>query len=1085
VSLRLLGGFEARLVPGGPIALPKRKSQALLAYLAVGPNGAQPRDTLTALLWADVPREQARNSLRQTLFVLRRALAPAAPELIRTDGDVVVVDRAAMDVDVVAFERLARAEGPEALERAVMLYGGDLLAGLRIDETSFEDWLAPRREELRALALRGLQRFLEQQLAQGHVQPALETATRLLTLDPLQESAHHAAMRLHAEQGNIAAALRQYETYRGIVRRELGREPGVETRDLYHAIRRRGLSSGPAPRIEIPLIGRSTESDALRQNLEAAWARRTQVVAVLGEAGIGKSRLVDEVVGEAVRRRGHVAIGRCYETQQILPFGPWLDAVRAGGMLADEIIEALPPAWRAELARLLPEVDRDRARSPAPPNHPRLFEAFAHLLEQVTATRPLLVVLEDGHWADELSLRLLGFLARRLPAARLLLVVTVREEEAGDMPVLRQVLAELDRESRLTRVRLAPLGRADVAALVRALVGHAVAAGLEDEAWSASEGNPFVAVEIVRARTRGDVGQAAATKRLPERLQLLVTRRLDRLSARGRHLATVAAVVGQEASLPLLALAAGMCDAEAEDEAAELVQQRIFVERPGGMDIAHERVRDAALAGLPGARARLLHRRVAEALEAHHAGRLDDHLAAIGSHHLAGEAWERAVGFFRLAGDRALAYGAHREAAACFEHALEALRALPEDRAVQEQGVDLLLNLRHALLPLGETDRIRDALGRAADLAERLGDRRRQAYVAVFLGSYYWWAGEHARAYELAAGGLRSGVDVGDAALCASATYFMAVSYETRGSYREAVRLLRPLATSTSGGISSAYGSVTAPAVFWTSHLARSLAELGDFAAARAAADEAMRIAAPLHHPFLTVHVICSAATVALRQGRADEVILQLEQLREINASGSAPVVFPINEWFLAYAYALVGHPGAADLLRRLERLTDEARFTYYYPFWLTLLGEGYLLLGQVEEALARAGRALELSRKRGERGNEGWSLRLTGDALWALRPRDEPGIADSYRSALAIADELGMEPLRAHGHLGLGRLEHRAGRAAEAERHHGIARQLFEAMAMTRWLPGPPGALTSDVLGDAWDVRGEELRRHTTDTND
>jgi len=1060
VSLRLLGGFEARLVPGGPIALPKRKSQALLAYLAVGPNETQPRDTLTALLWADVPREQARNSLRQTLFALRRALTPAAPELIRADGDVVVLDRDAIDIDVVAFERLARGERPE-LERAAVLYGGDLLAGLRIDEADFEDWLAPRREELRALALRVFRQLLAQQLTQGNVQPALETATRLLTLDPLQESAHHAVMRLHAEQDNTAAALRQYERYRGILRRELGREPGVETRDLYHAIRRRGVSAGPVPRPEIPLIGRSAESDALVRTLDSAWARRTQVVVVLGEAGIGKSRLVEEVIGKAVRRRGHVAVGRCYETQQVLPFGPWLDAARTGGMLGHEVVEALAPVWRAELARLLPEVDGGRLHAPAPANHPRLFEAFAHLLEQVTATRPLLMVVEDAHWADELSLRLLGFLTHRLPAVRLLLVVTVREEEAGETRALGQVLTELDRERRLTRVRLAPLDRADVTLLVRALVGgsapDADAAGLAEEAWSASEGNPFFAVETVRARTEDGLSHAAGLHHLPERLQLFVARRLDRLSARGRHLAIVAAVVGKEASLPLLALAAGMSDAEAEDAVAELVQQRMLVERPGGVDVAHERVRDAALAGLPGARARMLHRRIAESLEAHHAVRLDDHLAAIGSHYLRGEAWERAVAFFRQAGDRALAHGAHRAAVACYDRALEALRALPEDRAVQEQGVDLLLTLRHALLPLGETDRIRDALGWAAALAERLGDRRRQAHVAVFLGSYHWWVGEHARAYELAARGFQSGTDLGDAALCNSATYFMAISHETRGAYRDAVRLLRPLATSASGGISTAYGSVAAPAVFWTSHLARSLAELGEFSAARAAAADAMRITAPLHHPFLTVHVSCSMATVALRQGRADEVIPLLEESREITGR-SALVVFPINEWFLAYAYALVGHPEADDLLRHMERLTDDARFTYYYPFWLTLLGEGYLLLGEVQDALTRADRALELSRKRGERGNEGWSLRLIGDALSVLRPDSEPEIADSYRSALAIAEELGMEPLRAHCHLGLGRLERRACRPAEAERHHGIARQLLEAMAMTRWLDGPQG---------------------------
>ncbi len=570
---------------------------------------------------------------------------------------------------------------------------------------------------------------------------------------------------------------------------------------------------------------------------------------MLGEAGIGKSRLVEEMIAEAVRRRGHVAVGRCYETQQILPFGPWLDAARTGGLLADDIVETLAPAWRSELARVLPEVERGRSRASAPANHPRLFEAFAHLFERAAATRPLLVVVEDGHWADEPSLRLLGFLAHRLPTARLLLVVTVRQEEAGDAPVLGQVLTELDRARRLTRVRLAPLSRADITALVRALVGGSAAdASLADEAWSSSEGNPFFAVETVRARSDDGVSHAAGRRGLPERLRLLVAGRLDRVSARGRHLAIVSAVVGREASLPLLALAAGMSNAEVENEVAELVQRRILVERPGGVDVAHERVREAALAGLPGARVRMLHRRVAEALEAHHAARLDDHLAAIGSHYLAGEAWEQAVGFFRRAGDRALAHGAHREAAACFEHALEALRALPEDRAVQEQSVDLLLTLRHALLPLGETERIREAVGRAAGLAERLGDRRRQAHAALLLSSYHWWVGKHARACELATDGLRIGTELGDGTLCASATYFMAITHESRGAYREAVRLLRPLPASATGGISSAYGGAAASIVFWTSHLARSLAELGDFGGARAAAADAMRLMAPLHH---------------------------------------------------------------------------------------------------------------------------------------------------------------------------------------------------------------------------------------------
>jgi DNA-binding SARP family transcriptional activator/tetratricopeptide (TPR) repeat protein len=1057
LSLRLLGGFAARLVPGGPLALPKRKSQALLAYLAAGPSPTQPRDAITTLLWADTPREQARNSLRQTLFLLRRALAPIRP-LLRTEGDAIVVDRSVMDVDVIEFERLARAEGAAALEQAAARYGGDLLAGLRIEEAAFEDWLAPRREQLRALALGVLQRLFERQRKRGEVPGALQTAARLLTLDPLQESVQHAVMQLHAGQGNAAAALRQYESYHATLRRELGREPGRDVRDLYHAIRRRRVAGGPGAPPESPLIGRATEWSELRRTLEAAWDRRPRVVAILGEAGVGKSRLVEELSAEAASRGGHVAVGRCYETQQILPFGPWLDAARTGGLLADEVVEALSPAWRAELARLMPELDRGRERSPAPPNHPRLFEAFAHLLEQVTATRPLLLVVEDGHWADELSLRLLGFLARRMPASRLLVVVTVREEELADVPVLGQVLTELDRERRLTRLPLRPLDRTAVAALALSLARAAgtgeLVAGLGDEIWTASQGNAFVVVETIRACSEGDVTGSPAAGRLPERVRLLVTRRLDRLSARGRHLATVVAAIARETALPLLALAAGVDEADAEDEVAELVRRRIFVERPGGVDFAHERIRDVALAGLSGARARLLHRRVAESLETHHAGRLDDELAAIGSHYLAGEAWERAVQFLRRAGERAFAHGAQREAAACFARALDALRALPEDRAVQEQSVDLLLSLRHALLPLGEADRIREILGRAAELAERLGDRRRQAHVAVYRASYHWYVGDHARAYELAAGSLQTGTELGDASLRASATYTMAVTLEARGAYREAVRLLRPLVAAVVGGLTSGqFGSASASAVFTTSYLARSLSELGDFEAARATADEGVRIMTPLHHPFLAVHATCSVAIVALRQGRAEDVIPVLERLREVNMAGSALVVFPINQWFLAYAYALVGHPAAPDLLRRMERVTDEARFTYYYPLWLTLLAEGYLLGGEPAEALRRAERALELSRARGERGHEGWSRRLIGEALSALRPPGAPETAASYRSALAIAEELGMEPLRAHCHRGLGRLAGRAGRIVEAAHHDDIACGLFRAMAMTRWL--------------------------------
>jgi len=211
-----------------------------------------------------------------------------------------------------------------------------------------------------------------------------------------------------------------------------------------------------------------------------------------------------------------------------------------------------------------------------------------------------------------------------------------------------------------------------------------------------------------------------------------------------------------------------------------------------------------------------------------------------------------------------------------------------------------------------------------------------------------------------------------------------------------AVRLLRPLATSASGGISTAYGSVAPPAVFWTSHLARSLAELGEFSAARAAAATPCESRPPLHHPFLTVHVSCSMATVALRQAGPTKRSPSSRSRARSRAgvlwsssrstSGSCLRVRPRRP---PRGGRSASH-GAADRRRPLHLLL---------PVLADAAREGYLLLGEVQDALTRADRALELSRKRGERGNEGWSLRLIGDALSVLRPDSEPEIADSYRS--------------------------------------------------------------------------------------
>jgi DNA-binding SARP family transcriptional activator/tetratricopeptide (TPR) repeat protein len=243
--LTLLGGFRAHLDPGTPLAFPTRKAQALLAYLAMPPGPAHPRDKLASLLWGSTMETTARTSLRQTLYGLRRCLRGADGRPLHADGDAVFLDPAALTVDVAEFERRVAEGTPAALADAVALYQGALLEGLTVQEPPFEDWLLAQRERLHEVALGTLARLLAQQRAAGSTEPAIQTALRLLTLDPLQEPTHRALMQLYAHTGRRNAALRQYQLCLTTLRRELRTEPEPETKALHEEILRGGARAVP------------------------------------------------------------------------------------------------------------------------------------------------------------------------------------------------------------------------------------------------------------------------------------------------------------------------------------------------------------------------------------------------------------------------------------------------------------------------------------------------------------------------------------------------------------------------------------------------------------------------------------------------------------------------------------------------------------------------------------------------------------------------------------------------------------------------------------------------------------------------
>src|SRR5262249_25367933 len=305
----------------------------------------------------------------------------------------------------------------------------DLLEGLALSEPPFEDWLRIERARLRELAQRVLMQQLARQQASGALEHAIHTALRLLAMDQLQESVHRTLIGLYLQQERRGDALKQYDACVAILKRELDTAPDAVTRRLHDSLRgpRPSEAAPPrddAPRIgigsdelgtpEAPLVGREPEMGRLRAVLDEAIAGRGGVVTIVGEPGIGKSRLVQELALEAARRKTQVLIGRCYQSEQILAFGVWADAFRGGGLAESVRRERSSRGWRRDLPRFFPEPTADAGEvSTAPTDYLRLFEAAAHLIARLASRDPLLVLLEDIHWADEMSLRLLAHLSRR------------------------------------------------------------------------------------------------------------------------------------------------------------------------------------------------------------------------------------------------------------------------------------------------------------------------------------------------------------------------------------------------------------------------------------------------------------------------------------------------------------------------------------------------------------------------------------------------------------------------------------------------------------------------------------------------
>jgi DNA-binding SARP family transcriptional activator/predicted ATPase len=808
VSLRVdVLGTPRIEVDGEPLRVDTRKAVALLSYLAFR-AGPQSRDLLVDLLWPDADPERGRAALRRTLSTLRSALGQRWVTVTRTS---VVLDADPDAVDVGRFRGLVAGAGDgagaiEPLSTAVALHRDDFLAGFGLrDSVRFDDWQRDAAGELRAELERALDRLVSALEAAGRADESIPHARRRLALDPLQEPAHRALMRLYAASGRRAEALSQYRECVRVLDRELGVRPLAETTELYNAVNEGRLPTPaaaqpapePSPAVSArPLVGRRSEWQALVGE-HRACEPDGRLVVIEGEPGVGKTRLGEELL-EVARCDGKIAVAaRSHEGESGIGFGLVAAALRAALDAAGEgPLAQVAPHWRAEAARLVPEVATMDA-TPAGDSlaaQQRLYEGLANVLAALISSQPPGVLfLDDVQLADPASLGVIGYLVRRLEGRPMLVVAAWRAEEIrAEHAVLRRSAGRVIRPGRLSR--------ADVAEL-------AAASGLEERAphvFDETEGLPLFVVEYLAA-----VGGAAQGGDLPGGVRELLAARLDGIGEAATQLLTAAAVIGRSFDVDVLRAAAGRGEDETAAGLDELTRRGLLVERATGYEFSHDKLLTVAYKRTGLARRRLLHRRVAEGLAARHG---DPALTA--RHLLAAGLEAEAADAFRASGDRARAVYAYREALEAYRSAIAL--GHPEPSLLHEAIGDLhtltgeyaaAISAYEAAAALGEpagVAGIEHKLGRVHDrrgdpeLAERhliealrLGGESAQVQADRSLAAHR--RGDAAAAVELAQRSLALGEAAGDAQAVAQASNILGMLTGDRAQLERSVELAEPL----------------------------------------------------------------------------------------------------------------------------------------------------------------------------------------------------------------------------------------------------------------------------------------------------
>jgi DNA-binding SARP family transcriptional activator len=1071
VQFRILGPLEVldgdRLVDLG-----RPKQRALLAVLLAHADAVVGVDRLIEDLWQDEPPGRATASLQAYVSNLRRALEPSRPP--RAPARVLVSQPPGYrlvvspdDLDAARFQARAGrghalleagrpADAARELGAALGLWRGPALA--EVADQPFAQGECHRLEQLRLVALEDR---LTADLAVGRHAAATAELQELVRAHPFRERLTGLLMLALYRSGRQAEALAAYQVSSEQLRDELGIDPSRWLAQLRTDILRQAVAldwtpppdPGPPPTTAPPpgraptgrlgpprggtLVGRDQQLILLDEAVTAAAAGHGGVVLLAGEPGIGKTRLAEEAARRASDAGVTVAWGRCYDGDGAPAFWPWLQVTRA--LIADIPAEGRPAPlgpWAADLAPLLPEltslvpgapvaspvVELEAARF-------RVYQAVLHLLRRSAEASPLLVIVDDLHWADVASLRLLVFLAREVPQLRVLLLGTYRDVDAPHEAPLAETLGALAREP-VTRLTLDGLGDADIAHLMSTTLGAAADGELVHVVRERTEGNPFFVTELTRlihseGQTRAGDAITAVRQRIPDRVRDVLARRLARLPEQTTTVLRVAAVAARAFDLDLIEAVTGLDDEDALDGVEAAVLAGLVAEdeqTAGRYRFTHTLIRDTVYGRLTRARRVRLHARVGAALAGLHRPGDQQHVLQIAHH-----AWiavpvtgaAAAVPHLLPAADHAMAVLAYEEAERQLRRALDLLETMPRSAQRTRRELAARVQLGNLLGQLGSPASPDAAaeFARAADLATEAADDPAALPALAGVHAGHLMRGDNARAQVLAETILDGADRSGDPSARLAGHFLLGHTLlfhgdlgPARSHLEEAARLAR--AISDADRLPGTPLAVTADSL-----LEIVLVLMGEADDADRIARDAAREIDRTTHPYQKAASMAIGVYAALhrrdpdllrRRAEATAALSERWGYRMLAANATAP---------LGWIQAIEGDPagGATRLRQALDRWGDSGS-PATRPLLMGLLAEAEHLAGRPREALHVLDAALAQMDRTGQRHAEAELHRLRGQALLALTPPRTTEAETAFRTAIRVA----------HGQ-GARLLEHRA----------------------------------------------------------